>query len=244
MEHGRLTVVRSKAISREVNGLCRRVRPIAVDARRRVRRTSRDAALARPRSDEAALRAVLGRRPAVGDRLRLVGRAPAGRRPRVAGRRWAATSASCTPPRPRSARCRRARWCSTSRAEVGSRCAGCGRGRASRTSPPTSPRPCSTAPWRPRARVGVAEQVRAAAGRRGGPAARGRFGGPGRHVHRPALLPRPAAGGRRDGARAPARRRGHRQHAGHRHRGEVRAAAPGRPPGAPARADVLARRRW
>ena len=30
MEHGRLTVVRSKAISREVNRLCRRVRPIAV----------------------------------------------------------------------------------------------------------------------------------------------------------------------------------------------------------------------
>jgi acyl-CoA oxidase len=31
MEHGRLTVVRSKAISREVNRLCRRVRPLAVD---------------------------------------------------------------------------------------------------------------------------------------------------------------------------------------------------------------------
>ena len=31
MEHGRLTVVRSKAISREVNGLCRKVRPLAVD---------------------------------------------------------------------------------------------------------------------------------------------------------------------------------------------------------------------
>jgi acyl-CoA oxidase len=30
MEHGRLTVVRSKAISREVNRLCRRVRPVAV----------------------------------------------------------------------------------------------------------------------------------------------------------------------------------------------------------------------
>jgi acyl-CoA oxidase len=30
MEHGRLTVVRSKAITREVNRLCRRVRPIAV----------------------------------------------------------------------------------------------------------------------------------------------------------------------------------------------------------------------
>ena len=30
MEHGRLTVARSKAISREVNRLCRRVRPIAV----------------------------------------------------------------------------------------------------------------------------------------------------------------------------------------------------------------------
>ncbi|MFI0829513.1 acyl-CoA dehydrogenase [Streptomyces roseolus] len=31
MEHGRLTVQRSKAISREVNDLCRRVRPLAVD---------------------------------------------------------------------------------------------------------------------------------------------------------------------------------------------------------------------
>jgi acyl-CoA oxidase len=31
MEHGRLSVTRSKAISREVNGLCRKVRPIAVD---------------------------------------------------------------------------------------------------------------------------------------------------------------------------------------------------------------------
>ncbi|WP_199547577.1 acyl-CoA dehydrogenase family protein [Streptomyces sp. N35] len=31
MEHGRLTVQRSKAISREVNDLCRKVRPIAVD---------------------------------------------------------------------------------------------------------------------------------------------------------------------------------------------------------------------
>ncbi|MET9600709.1 acyl-CoA dehydrogenase family protein [Streptomyces sp. NPDC006459] len=31
MEHGRLTVQRSKAISREVNDLCRKVRPVAVD---------------------------------------------------------------------------------------------------------------------------------------------------------------------------------------------------------------------
>jgi acyl-CoA oxidase len=31
MEHGRLTVPRSKAISREVGDLCRRVRPIATD---------------------------------------------------------------------------------------------------------------------------------------------------------------------------------------------------------------------
>ena len=31
MEHGRLSVTRSKAISREINDLCRRVRPIAVD---------------------------------------------------------------------------------------------------------------------------------------------------------------------------------------------------------------------
>lgn len=31
MEHGRLTVVRSKAISREINGLCRKLRPLAGD---------------------------------------------------------------------------------------------------------------------------------------------------------------------------------------------------------------------
>jgi acyl-CoA oxidase len=31
MEHGRLTSQRSKAISREINSLCRRLRPLAVD---------------------------------------------------------------------------------------------------------------------------------------------------------------------------------------------------------------------
>ncbi|PUA82756.1 acyl-CoA dehydrogenase [Nocardioides currus] len=31
MEHGRLTVARSKSISREVNGLCRKIRPLAID---------------------------------------------------------------------------------------------------------------------------------------------------------------------------------------------------------------------
>jgi acyl-CoA oxidase len=31
MEHGRLTVVRSKAISREINSLCRKIRPLAGD---------------------------------------------------------------------------------------------------------------------------------------------------------------------------------------------------------------------
>jgi acyl-CoA oxidase len=31
MEHGRLTVQRSKAISREVNELCLQIRPLAVD---------------------------------------------------------------------------------------------------------------------------------------------------------------------------------------------------------------------
>ena len=31
MEHGRLTSQRSKAISREINGLCRKLRPLAVD---------------------------------------------------------------------------------------------------------------------------------------------------------------------------------------------------------------------
>ena len=31
MEHGRLTAARSKAIGREVNELCRKIRPLAVD---------------------------------------------------------------------------------------------------------------------------------------------------------------------------------------------------------------------
>jgi acyl-CoA oxidase len=31
MEHGRLSTTRSKSISREINGLCRKIRPIAVD---------------------------------------------------------------------------------------------------------------------------------------------------------------------------------------------------------------------
>ena len=31
MEHGRLSAARSKAISREVNDLCRKIRPLAVD---------------------------------------------------------------------------------------------------------------------------------------------------------------------------------------------------------------------
>jgi acyl-CoA oxidase len=31
MEHGRLTVVRSKSISREINSLCRKIRPLAED---------------------------------------------------------------------------------------------------------------------------------------------------------------------------------------------------------------------
>ena len=31
MEHGRLSTSRSKAISREINGLCRKIRPLAVD---------------------------------------------------------------------------------------------------------------------------------------------------------------------------------------------------------------------
>jgi len=31
MEHGRLSTTRSKAISREINDLCRKIRPIAVD---------------------------------------------------------------------------------------------------------------------------------------------------------------------------------------------------------------------
>ena len=49
MEHGRLSAPRSKAISRESTSLCRKIRPLAGRPGRRVRRTPRDAARARPR---------------------------------------------------------------------------------------------------------------------------------------------------------------------------------------------------
>ncbi len=49
MEHGRMSSSRSKAISREINSLCRKVRPLAGDLVDALRRASGDAAGARPR---------------------------------------------------------------------------------------------------------------------------------------------------------------------------------------------------
>ena len=48
MEHGRLTVVRSKAISREINSLCRKIRPLAGDLVDAFGVPAGDAALTRP----------------------------------------------------------------------------------------------------------------------------------------------------------------------------------------------------
>ena len=112
----------------------------------------------------------------------------------------------------------RARGCSTSRAAAGSRCAGCGPGRASTY---VAADIAQAMLDRTMARGAAARRRRpgrAAAGRRRRPAVRGRVVRPGRHVHRPALLPRPATARCGDGAGAPARRRAHRQRARQRHR--------------------------
>ena len=137
MEHGRLTAARSKAISREINNLCRKIRPLAGRPRRRVRRTRGDAALAGPdrrlmlpaeHEDPRPRR--LERGPAVGRVLRLDRRAPASPAAALAGRASAATWACSTTRPPRSAASRRAPGSSTSRAAAVSRCAGCGPARA------------------------------------------------------------------------------------------------------------------
>ena len=151
MEHGRLSSTRSKAISREVSSLCRQLRPIAEDLvdgfgipaemlRAEMlshRPDARTAAHPRPRR--------LGRRPAVGLRLRLVGGAPADGRRAVEGRASAASCGASTRQPRRSAGSQRAPRCSTypSAAEWPSAVFGPGRG--SGTSPRTSRRPCSTA---------------------------------------------------------------------------------------------------
>ena len=140
--------------------------------RRRVRRPGGDAA--QHRSLIGPLRDRLPRlggwvgRPALGVVLRLDGRAPDRRRRALGGRRSRATCACCTPPPARSAGSPRARGCSTSRAAAGSRCAGCSPARASTTSPPTSPRRCSTGPRSVAAEHGVADQVTTSDRRRRG----------------------------------------------------------------------------
>ena len=130
MEHGRLTVVRSKAISREVNRLCRRVRPIAVRARRRVRRTSRDAALAGPGRVRRDAPSVPGPTTRCGPASTTGRSSTRGSAASAGGWSWAATCRCCTTPWPRSACCRRARWCSTYRAAAVSLCGACDPGRA------------------------------------------------------------------------------------------------------------------
>ena len=101
----------------------------------------------------------LGRGPALGVVLRLDRRAPARPAGCCGGPGSAATCVGCTPPQRRSAASRPAPRCSTCRAVAGWRCAGCGPARGSGTSPPTSPGPCSTAPWRRPRRRQVAAQV-------------------------------------------------------------------------------------
>ena len=91
--------------------------------------------------------------------LRLDRRAPARRRRALAGRHAERPAACSTTPPTRSAGSPPARGSSTSRAAAGSRCAACGPARASRTSPPTSPRPCSTAPSDAARERGVDDQV-------------------------------------------------------------------------------------
>ena len=107
MEHGRLTGSRSKAISREINELCRKVRPLARDLVDAFGVPGGDAAQQGPARLMRRVRLPgLGgwsRRPAVGLVLRLDRRAPDRRRRALGGRHPAATCACSTPPRPRSA---------------------------------------------------------------------------------------------------------------------------------------------
>ena len=161
MEHGRLTGSRSKAISREINALCRKLRPLArdlVDAFGVPEEMLRSKDLVGEPREAARSRRLVGR-PALGLVLRLDGRAPDRRRRALGGRRSRATCACCTPPPARSAGSPRAPGCSTSRAAAGSPSAVCTPARASTTSPPTSPRRCSTGPRRWPREHGVADQV-------------------------------------------------------------------------------------
>ena len=197
MEHGRLTSQRSKAISREINGLCRKLRPLAVDlvdafgVPQEMLRSPElhRLTVARPRVGRGLRR--LERRPALGDVLRLDRRAPAARRCAVAARHRQ---------RPEAAVRRRRR----DRPAAG--------GRADPRRPLRRRRRAARPPARPgrlvrrrrhladharpddgaaRAR-GVADQVEPRTADVGELPFAGRRLRPGRLVHRAALLPRPA----------------------------------------------------
>ena len=212
MEHGRLTAARSKAISREVNDLCRKIRPLAVDLV--------DAFGVPPQMLRRAARRILGADEApsaAGTRTPCGPASTAGSSSTAGSGEWrggsasAPTSACCTTPCARSARL-----------PAGSRVLDVptGNGIAMRGITPGPGARLRRRRHRPRhARPGPGHRAPArrrgpgdAAGRRRRrPPARGRLGRPRRHVHRPALLPRPAPRGRRDGAGAAPRRGDHRQ---------------------------------
>ena len=237
MEHGRLSTTRSKAISREINGLCRKIRPLAVDL---------VDAFGVPRGDAAVRRSCSGASEpdpgsAAGAPTRSGGRSTTGRSSTrtAGGALWraghrAATCGCSTPPPTRSAGSRPGRGSSTSRAVAGSRCAGCGPARGLATSPPTSRSGCSTAPRRAAARARRRRPGATGAGRRRRAAVRGRrrstWSSPS-----PACTASPTRPARslEMGRVLQARRRAHRQRAAQRHRPALRADAPGRP-GSPA----------
>ena len=132
MEHGRLSSARSKAISREVNDLCRKIRPLAqayVDALGVPREMLRAPELLGPAVAGPGVRRILG----PGSRTRCGRRRTTGSSSTRAsaacsgGSAPAARSPTCTPPPTRSAACPPGRGCSTCRAVAGWRCAGCAR---------------------------------------------------------------------------------------------------------------------
>ena len=206
MEHGRLSSARSKAISREIDALCRRIRPLAedlVDAFGVPPEMLRSRDAERRRWTGCASRARrLERRPAVGLVLRLDRRAPAVGRRALGG---SASAATCG-------------LLYAAAAEIGRQPAGspaCSTYRAAAASPLRGLRPGQgvgyvaadisqamldrTDARRPASAASPTRSSRAARRRRGA-AVRRRRVRPRGLLHRAALLPRPAARGRRDGA--------------------------------------------
>ena len=163
-------------------------------ARRRVRRTSRDAAVAGPGRMRPRFARSWADDPPWATVYDWSVEHPHRRRPRAGGWRWAATWAACTPPRPRSAPL-----------PAGSVVLDvpCGGGVALRGLRPGQgmtylavdiAQAMLDRTMVAARRRGVADQVVPQSGRRRRAAARRRVRGPGRHVHRPALLPRRRGG--------------------------------------------------